>query len=213
MKFIKSIRENLKDPKKKSLTLLGIYFIFFIVVFLLLSSAPKTEPNITEPKIDKVTSYEYIYNLSDDINTIEIIGTHKDSEDLFTYNGVKYYKKENILYTYQDNKLIETSNLLVNIDEFGFENIEKIIKSSVVVDETKYSDKSSKINYNANIDNLNILNIKDTNSDILIPIEVKSNNYIEEVSIDLTNYYKHKYIINIKYDNINKIDNIKVGTN
>lgn len=216
MKFIKNVRENLKNPKKKSLTLLGIYFVFFIIVFVLLSSAPTNEPikNIEEPKKDVVTSYEYIYNLSDINNSIEIKGTHKDTEDLFTYNGLKYYKKNNILYSYQNNELKEIPSLNINIDNYNYDSIKKMIDSSVLIDETTYNDNSSKINYEINIDDyLNFLNIEKTNLDITIPIIVSSSDYINEVSIDLTNYYKYQFLIKINYNNINKIDNIKVGTN
>ena len=45
MNFINSIRENLKDPKKKSLTQLVLYLIFFIFVFVLLSSGNTTKRN------------------------------------------------------------------------------------------------------------------------------------------------------------------------
>lgn len=216
MRFIKNIRENLKDPKKKSLTLLGIYFVFFIIVFVLLSSAPTNEPikNIEDEKKDVVTSYEYIYNLSDINNSIEIKGTHKDTEDLFTYDGLKYYKKDNILYSYQNNELKEIPSLNINIDNYNYDSIKKMIDSSVLIDETTYNDNSSKINYEINIDDyLTILNIEKTNLDITIPIIVSSSDYINEVSIDLTNYYKYQFLIKINYNNINKIDNIKVGTN
>ncbi len=217
MNFIKKIRENLKDSKKKSLTLLGIYFIFFIVVFALFNSAPQNEPieNIEdiEEKEDVVTSYEYTYNISDINNSIEIKGTHKDTKDLFTYNGLKYYKENNILYIYQNNELNEISYLDIDIDNFNYNNIIKIIDSSTFVDETSYSDNSSKINYSINIDDyLSILNIDKTNLEINIPITVSKSDYIDEIQIDLTNYYKYKSIITIKYDNINKIDDIKVGT-
>ncbi len=213
MGFIRSIRENLKDPKKKSLTLLGIYLIFFIIVFILFNTSSKKDSYISESEEDEVTSYEYIYNFNSENGVIEIIGTHKDTEDLFTYNGLKYYKKDNVLYTYQGNELVEVPTFPLNIDQFGYENIEKIVGECTMIDETSYSDKSSKINYNININDLDILNIEDTNLDIMIPIEVKTSDYIEEVTIDLTNYYNYKYTINIKYDNINKIDSIKVGTN
>lgn len=216
MKFIKNVRENLKNPKKKSLTLLGIYFVFFIIVFVLLSSAPTNEPikNIEDEKKDVVTSYEYIYNLSDINSSVEIKGTHKDTEDLFTYDGLKYYKKDNILYSYQNNKLKEIPSLNINIDNYNYDSIKKMIDSSVLIDETTYNDNSSKINYEINIDDyLNFLNIEKTNLDITIPIIVSSSDYINEVSIDLTNYYKYQFLIKINYNNINKIDNIKVGTN
>ena len=42
MKQINNIKEFLSDPKKKSLTQLGLYAIYFIFVFIFLNSAEKT---------------------------------------------------------------------------------------------------------------------------------------------------------------------------
>ena len=63
MKFIKVVRENLKNPKKKSLTLLVLYAIFFIFVFAVLHSVPtKDDNNIEEPN-----------NIKDTIDVITIV--------------------------------------------------------------------------------------------------------------------------------------------
>ena len=57
MKFIKKVRENLKDPKKKSATLLSMYVVFFIFVFALISS--NNYSTSEEPIINKTLNYEY----------------------------------------------------------------------------------------------------------------------------------------------------------
>ena len=51
MEYIKNIREALKDPKKKSLTQLGLWLMFFIFVSIILRSADSNDtPIIVEPK-------------------------------------------------------------------------------------------------------------------------------------------------------------------
>ncbi len=222
MKFIKKVRENLKDPKKKSLTLLGLYAIFFIFVFVLLQSAqtrnvsniPKIEENNTGNTID---SYEYIYKITNNTKINEITGTHKDNKDLFIYNELKYYKEDNVIYLYEKENLKEVETLGVDIDKYNYDNVKKIIDASNLVDETIYKDESSKNTYNIDLlDYLNLLNeensCKNDCSNIIIPITVNSNNYINSVTIDLSEYYKYKFLIEINYSNINNIDNIKIST-
>ena len=51
MEFFKNIRENLKDPKKKSLMLLGFYALFFVFVFLVLKLSGTTS-EVYDEKIE-----------------------------------------------------------------------------------------------------------------------------------------------------------------
>ena len=95
MNFIKKIIENLKDPKKKSITLLVIYIIFFIIVFALINSRDSVDYNNDYSKEEnetstiKALSYDYIYRIYDNENIVEIKGTYKDNINSFVYKGIK----------------------------------------------------------------------------------------------------------------------------
>ena len=220
MKFLRSIKEGLKDPKKKSLTLLGIYAIFFIFVFIFLSSAP-TNPSPKLPVDDnkevdkndtgKVESYEYSYKVG---NNIIVNGVHKLNEDMFTYNNLKYYKKDNVIYL--NDSVVEDFDF--SLDEFSYESIREILKECEFQEETIYKDGNKKTTYNISTQKyftfLNEFNACDTVdcSTTFVNITVNTKDYINSVVIDLTKYYGYDYLIEINYSNINNIEDIKTST-
>ena len=80
MNYINKTKEFLKDPKKKALTQLAIYGVFFIFVFILINSSGNrvNTPIIEESKTpieyyEDMTSYDYkvTYTNIDKIDVIE----------------------------------------------------------------------------------------------------------------------------------------------
>lgn len=208
MNYFNKTKEFLKDPKKKSLTLLGIYAIFFIFVFAVTSSGTSSTPNYSpeskEKNIDTTSSYEYIYKINNNEVINEINGTYNNEEDTFNYNGLNYIKKDGIIYL--NNTPVD--NLDFDIDRYKYNNMELLIENSD--SKTTYKD-SNKIVYTMNVNEyFTLLNESNNCSNIdctiiEIPITVESDDYINHVIIDLSNYYGYKYIIEINYNNINKI--------
>lgn len=205
MEFIRKVREWLKDPKKKALTQLGLYAIFFVFVFILIgmgnnSSTPNYVPEETNKE---VTNYEYIYKINNNEIINQITGTLNNNEDIFNYNGLNYEKKEGIVYLNNTPVTID-----FDVDRYKYKNIELLIENAD--SKTTYTD-SSKVVYNMNIDEYFTLLNEVNNCSIMdcsiinIPITVEQDNYISHVLIDLSNYYGYKYIIEINYNNINKI--------
>ena len=214
MKFFNKIKENFKNPKKKSLTMLGIYAVFFIFVFIFINAGNSSTSNYTEyieeEKTDKILNYEYVYKINNNEIINEIIGTYKDNEDTFNYNGLNYTKKDGIIYL--NNTQID--NLDFDIDRYKYDKIELLIENSD--SKTTYKD-SNKTVYNINIDKYFKLLNEINNCELIdctiieIPITVESDNYINHIIIDLSNYYGYKYNIEINYNNINSIE--KISTN
>lgn len=205
MSYIKKIREWLKDPKKKSLTQLGLYAIFFVFVFILIGMGNNSStPNyVPEETTKEVTNYEYIYKINNNEIINQITGTLNNSIDTFNYNGLNYIKKEGVVYLNNTPVILD-----FDIDRYKYKNIELLIENAD--SKTTYTD-SSKVVYNMNIveyftllNEVNNCNILDC-SIINVPITVEKDNYISHVLIDLSNYYGYKYIIEINYNNINKI--------
>lgn len=212
MNFIRNIIENLKDPKKKSLTLLGIYVIFFVVVFILLNTGRHIESNHEDNYVDKndeieekvnIFSYNYIYRIYDNETMLEINGAYKNGLHNFNYNGLDYSKEYNTVYQ----NGIE-SDLDFDVDKYKYDVIELLIENSD--SETKYRNSNSImysmpiIKYFELLKEESICEELECN-DINASITIVKNEYIESVLIDLTNYYKYKYQIEIEYNNINNI--------
>ena len=205
MEFIRKVREWLKDPKKKALTQLGLYAVFFIFVFILIGmgSDSSTPDYIPEDSNKEVTNYEYIYKINSNEIINEVVGTLNDNEDAFNYNGLNYVKKEGVVYLNNTPVTID-----FDVDRYKYKNIELLIQNAD--SKTTYTD-SKKIVYNMNIveyftllNEVNNCNILDCTI-ISVPITVEEDNYISHVIIDLSNYYGYKYIVEINYNNINKI--------
>lgn len=205
MEFIRKVREWLKDPKKKALTQLGLYAVFFIFVFILIGMGgnSSTPDYIKEATNKEVTNYEYIYKINNNEVINEIVGTLNNSEDTFNYDGLNYVKKEGV--TYLNNTPVTID---FDIDRYKYKNIELLIQNAD--SKTTYTD-SKKIVYNMNVVEYFTLLNEVNNCSVIdctiisVPITVEKDDYISYVSIDLSNYYGHKYIVEINYNNINKI--------
>ena len=84
MEYIKKIKEFLGDPKKKSLTQLGLYAIFFIFVFIFFNSAE--QPTDVQKVEESKTPLEYYSDMTGYI--YKVTYTNKDKIDII--NGSYY---------------------------------------------------------------------------------------------------------------------------
>ena len=205
MNFFKQSKEWLGNPKNAALTKLGMYGIFFIFVFILIGIGgnSSTPTYVLEANNDAVTSYEYIYKINNNGVISEITGTLSNDEEIFNYNGLNYKKVDGIVYFNNEQALID-----IDIDIYKYEKIESLIENSD--SKTTYAD-NSKIVYNISSNKyFNLLNESNNCSTIdctiiNVPITVESEEFINHVIIDLSNYYGYKYNVEINYNNINKI--------
>ena len=198
------IKEFMGDPKKKALTQLALYGIFFIFVFMFINAgSSSTTDYIPSETTNTVSSYEYIYKINNNEIIEEITGTLQNNEDVFNYKGINYNKKEDIIYLNN-----EPITLDFDIDKYKYDKIELLTLNSD--SKTTYTD-NNKVVYNMSMkeyftllnENNNCENMDCTLINALITVE--SDDYINHVIIDLSNYYGYKYNIEIHYNNINKI--------
>lgn len=218
VEVFKKIRQGLKNPKTKSLTLLGIYAIFFIFVFVVLNFSNSGGSNVVneiieEEKDNTITSYNYTYKINKNNVLSEINGTYSNREEIFNYNNNKYYIKDNKVYLLQNNLIQTNEEFPLNIISYNYDNITKLIESSEFVEKTTYKDNSEKTTYNITTDKYfdilssHIYEAIDSSVDNAI-IVVKKSEYINEVLIDLSSYFGYNYKIEITYSNINNIQKI-----
>lgn len=206
MNLFRQLKEWSEDPKKKALTKLALYGVFFAFVFILIGiGGSSTKPNyIPEENNEGVTSYEYIYKINNNGVIKQIIGTLKNKEDIFNYNGLNYKKIEGIIYFNNAPTTID-----FDIDKYKYEKIELLIKNSD--SKTTYTD-NSKVVYNISANKyFNLLNEVNNCTAIdctiiNVPITTETANYINHIIIDLSNYYGYIYTIEINYNNINKVE-------
>ena len=141
LEYIKKIRENLKNPKKKAITKLALYLIFFIIVFLLITNAPSNNRKNINVKQEIIT-YDYIYDINQNDIINHIVGKSNDENDFYSYDKIKklinksemmektIYKDKSIKYIYNikandyyDNCIERCDSIIViTVYENGFIN-------------------------------------------------------------------------------------------
>ena len=151
MDFIRSIKEGLKDPKKRSITMFVLYFIFFIFVYIVLHSADSKSNIIVDDELDEVESYEYIYKIIDNNTVTNIEGTYNKNRELFNIDGINYYKEDDIIYLGSDKSNI-VENTFPFLNYYKYSSIQKLIDLSTFINEVTYNDDSKKSNYEITID-------------------------------------------------------------
>lgn len=174
------LKKFLKDPKKKSLTQLGIYVVFFIFVFIIISMGESNDSKniVIESKKEKdvINNYSYKIDILELGVNNTIVGSYENNLYTFDYNGVIYEYKEN-----SDN--LEN---IFEIERYSYFEIEKLIEKSE--SETTYKDSNKKI-YNINLEN-----------DINISLTIEKDKYINHAILD----YNNGNIIEIYFTDINK---------
>lgn len=220
MNYFNKVKEYLKDPKKKSLTLLGIYVVFFIFVFAITSgsSEPESISNYVEQKEEvsfldnykNMKSYEYKFEFIEDNATKHIQGSYYSNTTLFNYNGLRYFYENDLLYAI-DNDSYYLSNIEYNITKLFNNNFYTILEQSKEDSKTTFNDNTSKIIYtiDSNIFNKYFLETE-TNFKSLTNIEITiKDNYIINISINLTNLNLNLNQIKIEYSNLNNIKSLE----
>jgi len=214
MGYIKDIKEALKDPKKKSLTQLGLWLIFFIFVSIILRKADSSNPPIVEEPKTSMETYEsmngYIYNVNytNIDKTDTILGTYYNNASTFTYNNQKYYYEDS-LYAI-DNDSYYLANIEYNISKIFNKNLYNIIKDLTEESKTTYKDGTIVTNYT--IDSNKIYNylfdLEGTYTNN-VNISIKENsNEIHNIVIDLTNLGLNLTKIEVEYSYMNLIDKL-----
>ena len=216
--YWKKFKEFRKDPKKKSISLLIIYGIFFIFVFIYIKSGNKVTPpvnnninqNINEStnKENIVTSYEYSYNIKINENIIELSGVY--------FNGQNEFKIDE-KYTTTDNS-IKINDYQIKVDTLNkleYNNLKSFLdKYNLNSRKTEYNDNTIKYEYEIPNNEFSAFLEEENNTDGKVIIDVIEKKYIEKVNINLKDYYNmDNYIISIEYENINNIKKIENNIN
>lgn len=217
MKYIKELKEMLKDPKKKALTQLALYAIFFIFVVILLRGADnKPTPIIEEPKTsiefyEDMKSYHYKVTYTN-IDKIDIIdGTYVDNISLFTFNNLKYYYEEDLYII--DNDSYYLSSIEYNITKMFNNNLKNIIEYLEEESKTTYKDGTIVTMYTIDSNRIyNYLFDLESTYDNKCSITLTENeNEIHNIVIDLTNLGLNLTKIEVEYSYLDMIKNLELN--
>lgn len=216
MKYINEIREFLKDPKKKAITQLGLYFIFFVFVFLLLNNADGVDPTSPVKKKESATTiykemtgytYKVTYTSMERVDVIE--GTYYDNKSLFTYNNFKYYLEDSLYII--DNDSYSMASIEYNISKIFSKNLYTIFEKLKEESKTTYTDGTIVTNYildsNEAYKYLNDLE-SDYSNKVSVSITEKDD-IITKVSFNLVNLGLNLTNIDIEYYSINNIESLE----
>ena len=217
VEYIKKIKEFLKDPKKKSLTQLGIYIVFFIFVFILLNSSDGIENNeIIEEQVKlpldiyedmKGYTYKVVYTNVDKIDIIE--GTYYNDKSLFNYNNLKYYYEDS-LYVINDYSYTNTV-IEYDISKIFSNNFINIINKLEEVSETKYKDGKIEKSYTISSSEIyKYLYDAENIYEGLVNVNITEyDNQIQKIMIDLSSLNINLFKIEIEYSNIDNIEDLE----
>ena len=234
-----SFREKMKDKRYSAKVQLIGYGIFIILVLIYTSISTKkynNPSNNTNNKnndngpVEKIEdkklldaikdNYHYEVNLSiTEEETKDYIFTGDRYNDIVSinYNNNIFYSKDNEYYAKQEDNYVITDKKTVygDIDNNYLElnNIINYIKKSKLDRTTEYS--------SGEIDSVYYLYLKDIIPNYMeedyIEITVNEKEDILSINIDYSNFMNYKdkkikkYIVNAKYNNINKIEEFKIG--
>lgn len=179
------IKNKLADKRTRAITILSLYFIFFVVIFIFISLAPKTsivndnddtEKIVNYENINKNYKYEYTIEIekNNQITKYLIEGVQNESEytevikqyNIDTNDYELIYESEDInsLFINRDNLISYVNNLK---EEF----------------ETDYKDGTIQKNYLVDINTID----KNYNSETIEINVFEKENFINKIIVDGTN--------------------------
>lgn len=176
---MKKLIEMYKDPKKKAIAQLILFFIFFVFVFIFIKTGNSINNSIEPIEPRSVVSNNYTYTYT--INNVIINGSNINNQDAFIYNNIEY-KLNNNNYIDSNGNLFVLDNL--NIGLFNRQNIINITNNIDYIETTTYKDKTVKTVYEISYKTFGLTD--DTNTNITVYKDINDN--IVKCELILYNY-------------------------
>lgn len=223
---IKSVWKWLRSEKGKRYSFVIFYAIFFIFLFVFLSTpAPdnKEETNKGEEETSslpfktlQLENEDYKFTYQEIINETPIVyqGEKKDNTISLTSEDNTYN------YTYQDGELLfqGESNSLTYYKLLDIYEIKKLIKDATFISKVEYPDKQVDFNYEIASNHLQEIFASEDEKDTTNKIVVSCNKDLEvlKITFDIYNYFKEinkedtdtkSYLIEITYGGEYEKDN------
>lgn len=220
VEYYRKFKEMRKDPRKKAITTLIMYFIFFAIMFSILGIVNLFEKNEKPSKtldnvifkLKNIDKYSYTYEVNFNEESLFVEGKRYLNQESLQLNDEKYYITGSNLFKVEENTLvnIEETPFIINILNFRPDKIYDYINDSNKLSSGQYSLSLNKF---LNISNDDVL-ISDKS--ITIKIEEKLNEEIK-IAINLSDYANYideeitNYELVINLMNINKIKEFDIN--
>ena len=225
--IFKKIHEYSKIPRYRSLMILGMYFLFFLIVIIYVKIMGMLSINVEpENKIDALTyfrmmdNYEYSYvletNILDRVYTVDVDGIRYDDVDNFDASNYDFYVKDNIIYS-SGHEMDIIDILPIDLLALRPNRLYEAINYSVDKNSIQYQDGDSKVTYKIPVSKYNAAFLQGIEeSDEVIEITTyESNGVIYKLELDIYNLMKlvnsefESYTVVIEYSNINNIESVE----
>lgn len=225
--LFKKISEYWGIPRYRALIKLGLYLIFFGLIFLylevmsLLSSGSSSIEDVDAlDKFKTMNNYEYNYvletNILDKVYTVDVNGLRYDGKDLFEVSNYDYYVENSIIYS--DNHSVDITEVLpVDLLMFRPENLYSKLENSIDREVVEYQNGDKKVMYKIPVHEFNVGFLQGINVDneVVQITTYESNNEIYKLELDIYNVMKlvnpefESYTVLIEYSNINNIKDVE----
>ncbi len=208
--YLRKFKQLWKNRRYRSLIILLMYFIFFMILFAILNFS-SDNVNLSEEKTIPFENYDiYDFSIQLDINTVIYNINGKRSQNIYEF----IYNNQIFNMTYSELKQSNLDINIINCFEFTPSLINSMLENSLLVSEKKVVATNEIIKeYSLNLSKY--LQILDYNLDIYNPDDViiitmtALDNQETSITLDLTNFYKNleeaykEYKIKIDYSNLN----------
>lgn len=208
--YVKKFKQLWKNKRYRSLFILLIYFIFFMILFSILDFS-SDNINLNNEKAFSFKDYEvYDFNIQLDINTVVYNFNGKRNQDQYEFT----YDNQSFNMNYNELKQSNLDINIINSFEFTPMLINNMLENSLFLSEKKIV-ATNEIVKEYSLDLSKYLQILDYNLDIynhddtIIITMTNLNNQVTSITLDLTSFYKNleeayqEYKITINYSNLN----------
>lgn len=142
--FFKTIKTLWKNPRGRALLQIGLYALFFGIIFLLLNIQTSSKISYTvEEQYERWNQYQYVMTIENK-NKIYHISGIKNKEETF------FVEEQNQTYQIIDEMIVDENNNVVskfNWNLFSPRQLSSFIKNGIINSTTSYKDGSKQIEY------------------------------------------------------------------
>ena len=223
--YVKKIIELWHIPRYRSLLVLGIYIVFFMIVIALIDISKPVNLN-DKPKVNvldvysSMESYKYKAIIENE-KTETLTGKVYVSDQIINFNEENYYYNNIYLYKQDGEVYKKVSEKVLDFEIWRMTPpiIRALVKKGKFDSKTEYSDGIIANTYLVSVsDFVKLYYVEDTENYESIKITLYENkNNILKVYLDLTNVYKHSqdannydYEVTIEYELIDVMNPIDV---
>lgn len=226
--YVKKFLELWNIPRYRSLIILCIYIIFFVLVIAsvrsqnsgTLNSANTSKVDIME-EYKEMNNYQYRVTVKNEVEQT-LIGRVYENKQLIIFNENNYYYNNVYLYKAEENIYKQTTENLLEFEVWRFSPlfINDLIENGKFESKTEYSDGIVAHTYLVDVaDFIKLYFGADTESSDNISVTIyKNKERVTKVELDLTSIYRqnqfnnsYDYKIIIEYELINQMGPIAVN--